>query len=253
MKRINIWLKKRSRLLLGLSSTVVMIIILFFLMDIVVMPLYTRRGREVELPDITMRPFSEAKEILNSHGFKIVKKREIYDAIYPESTVINQNPLPYIRVKRGRKVYVTISAGEQRVRVPRVISKSEREAEFILNQAGLQLGKVDYQHDSYYLKDVVCGQSILPDEEVTKGTSVDIVVSLGPKPDYYVVPDLIGKSLTSAKMIIQQAGFKVGKVSYIREKRLVPDTVIRQSLSPGERVDQSQEIDLVVSRIGDVP
>jgi beta-lactam-binding protein with PASTA domain len=251
MNFFKTWIQKHRTPLLGIGSTILFFIFLALLMDWLVMPLYTHRGSEDEVPDVTESSFTEATQNLTSRGFRIVKDGEVYSPTYPESTVVFQNPEPFSKVKRGRRVYVTLSAGVRKVLVPRVVSMSERDAEFILRQSGLVLGDITYEYNSYYPNGVVTDQSTPDGTEVETQTKVDITVSSGMSPDRFVVPDLIGKSLDSASKIIQRSGFRVGKITREVQKKLVPDTVIRQSLEPGEAAGQGQSIDLVVSRLED--
>jgi len=249
MNRFRRWIERRRTVLLGLGSTLVLFIFLIFLMDWIVMPFYTQHGAEDELPDATELSFEEARRILRSKGFRIFIDGEKYDATYPESTVVFQNPPPYSRVKKGRRIYVTLSAGERRVQVPKVVGLSERDAAFILKQAGLLAGEVFYESSNYYPRGVVCGQSVSEGTEIVEQTAVDITLSIGRLPDRFVVPDVVGKSLETARKLILQAGLQVGSISYEVQKRFIPETVIEQSVQPGEEVHQSTPVDLVVSQL----
>lgn len=213
------------------------------------MPLYTHRGAEFELPDVTEMSFEQAKEILEVRGFRIITDGLQFNETYAESTVIFQNPPPYSKVKRGRRIYVTLSAGERMISVPRVIGLSERDAEFALRQSGLELGEVYYEYHNYHLNGVVFLQSIDPGMEVIKQTPVEITVSRGRLPSHFYVPDVVGKSYEAARRLILQEGLSIGTVTQEVDERLVPETVIRQSIEPGREVPQGEPIDLVVSRL----
>jgi beta-lactam-binding protein with PASTA domain len=243
------WIVEYKTLLKGICSTMFLFIAIMFFMDKFFMPLYTRHGKDVELPDVEYIPFEEAKKILESKRLRIVFEEKKFDATYPESTVIFQNPRPFSRVKRGRRIYVTLSAGEKMVQVPRVIGMAERDAVFKLRDSGLQVGEIFYEYSDYWLNGVVCDQSYPEGAEVVEQGVVDITVSLGRLPSRFVVPNVIGKSLETAKKVILQAGLKVGTVTYEVRDQLIPDTVIRQSIESDEEVSRGQSIDLVVSQL----
>ncbi len=154
--------QKHRNTILGLTATGILFLFWVLLMDWIVMPVYTQKGQEAELPDVTEYPFEDAKKLLESKGFKVIKDQEKYDSMYPQGVVISQNPEPYTRVKKGRRVYLTVSAGEKPVLVPNLVGRSEREGSFLLQQMGLLVGKVEYQFDHYYPAGVICGQSIVP-------------------------------------------------------------------------------------------
>jgi len=249
MHYLKEWIVTHQNMFKGLFATIAILMGLMVLADWLIMPLYTQHGRERELPDVTEMSMAEARSLLIDNGFDIVVEKSVYDATYPESTVVQQNPAAYSRVKNGRRVYVTLSAGEKLVQIPHVIGKSERDAEFTLKQSGLLLGDVYYEYHDYHLRGVVSDQSIHASLEVTENTSIDITVSLGREPHRFLVPDVVGKSLEDARKIILKSGLEIGSISFVVKREYVPDTVIEQSLKSGSEVNQGSAIDLVVSRL----
>ncbi len=251
MSKIVDLIKKYKTVIYGLVSCLILLIFIILLTDMVIMPLITHHGIEQELPDITELPFDEAKKILDERGFTIIKDGEKFDDHYEVGTVISQNPLPFSRVKKGRRIYVIVSAGEKMVKVPKVTGASEREAEFILKQAGLVLGEIFYEYDNYYPKDVVCNQSLPEGSEVKEQEVIDVTVSLGHMPTNFIVPEVVGRSVDEAKKIIQKAGLSIGNVVKRRNRKLLPDTVIEQSPDPGEETEKGAKVDLVISSLNE--
>lgn len=250
MKRIWQWLRDKRQHFKGLGALILTVMVLALLMDLVVMPLYTHRGVETELPDVTERSYEEAKSILEKHGFRMVKYKDVFEATYPESTVVQQTPPPYSMVKKGRRIYVTLSAGEKKVTVPSVVGISERDAVFRLNQAGLEVAEdVYYEYDSYRPKGVVKAQSLMEGTEVLEGSTIAITVSNGEWPSRFVVPDLSGKSLSVARAMLRQNGLMLGVVEYKTRKDLIPNTVVEQGLQPGTEVEQNTSVSVVVSKL----
>ncbi len=251
MKLLHNVIRNWKIVLPGVASTVVLLALFILIMDKIVMPLYIHLGKDVELPDIEYIAFEEAKETLEENGFKIVIEGEKYDATFPESTVVFQNPRPFSHVKKGRRIYLTLSAGERMVPVPRVIGMSEKDAIFKLEEAGLQLGEVFYEYN-YKLNGVVCNQAYPEGTEIVAKDPVDITVSLGPLPAHFIVPDLVGKDVEIAKKMVLRAGLRVGIIRYEMRDDFVPDTVIRQSIQAGEEVRQNQPVNLVVSQLAEL-
>ena len=249
MNRVILLFKNNITFLKGVGVSILFVIILAVIMDLVVMPLYTHRGQEEELPDVTEMSYTEAEKLLKSSGFKIVKEREVFEATYPESTIVSQSPSAYSKVKKGRRIYVTLSAGERRVIVPNVTGISEREAAFQLRRAGLEIGEVYYEYNSYKPKDVVYEQSLTEGIEVLSGTVVSLTVSNGEWPNRFTVPDIRGKLLAEVIKILRQQGLKVGKIEYVLKRDLLPDTVIEQAIDPGDEVAQGRAIDITVSKL----
>jgi len=240
------WVDKYQNIVLGVLSTILMFMILAVLMDKLILPLYTKHGFEVELPDITELHYSHAGQLLKSEGFKMVVDTTKFSSVYPESTVIAQNPQPFSLVKRGRRIYVTISAGEKNVYVPKVTGTSLTNVRFLLTEAELSLGEVFYEFNSYTPRDVVFKQNLI-DTMVTKGSPIDITVSLGRAPTQIIVPDVVGKSSSLASKIIKESGLRVGEITYRVNLKLVADTVLEQRPASGTRVTQYTPVYLVIS------
>jgi len=225
------------------------LLIFFLLMDNIVMPIYVRLGQEYEIPKVTGMLYDDAGMILKEYGFKIVLEGERYDSQFPPGYVILQNPLAFTSVKKGRRVYVVTSMGERYVKIPVLVGHGERNARFMIQSAGLVLDHVSYEHDSYYPEGVVSEQSIQPDREVKVRTTINIIVSMGPFPDRFLVPSLIGIDLEVAIKRLQKAGLKLGNVTYQIEDKLLPNTVLSQSIEPDTEVNVGEAVDLVVSKL----
>ncbi len=236
-----------KKLLLWSAFAFIGLIVLVITCDQVIMPLYVKHGKDVVLPQVAGRQFSEADSLLKKQGFKTILDKEVYSSKYPKGTITFQNPFPESIVKKGRRVYLTVSKGEKRVAVPKLIGGSERDAELKLNRLGLKVGKKNYEFSTYFPKGVVTSQSVQENDTLQVGQSVNFAISLGDIPEYFIVPNLVGKSLKEATYVLLHSGLKVGPVSKEANDNLLPDTVIRQSVPAGTEVDMGQAIGLVVS------
>lgn len=237
-----------TQFILGMLAFLGILVILFLIADKIVLPLYTKQGAEVDLPDVVERSASSADSILASRGFQMIIDDSEYHPVLPESTVVFQKPPPYTKVKRGRRIYVHISAGARKVQVPRVIGVSERDAELKLRQAGLELGAVAYRV-SNYPKDVVCSQGLPPNSEVQEKTEVGFTVSLGRAKTEYIAPDVIGIQYSEAVVQIRKEGLRVGKVLQRIREDLIPETVIEQDPEGGTEMNPDDSIRLIISRL----
>jgi eukaryotic-like serine/threonine-protein kinase len=242
------WFSLHRTAVVGWTATAGVLVVWLLLMDWIVMPLYTHRGREQELPDITEHTFEDAARVLDEKGFKIIKDREKYDSNSPKGSVLFQNPPPYSRVKKGRRIYVTVSSGEMPAAVPNLVGSSERDAVFLLNRAGLIPGKVEYEFNDYYPPGAVCDQNEPAETEVRAKSMVDFTVSRGSIPSRFLVPGVVGKSLETAKKMIWEAGLQTGVIRYETRPDLVLGTVIDQDVPAGSEVGQGSPVGLVVSR-----
>lgn len=229
------------------------IFIFYLLMDKLIMKWYTRHGQSVEVPHVVEMTFEGARTLLEQNDLKIVEEAKKFDKNYRAGIIISQNPKPYAQVKKRRRVYVIVSKGEPTVEMTPLIGNSEKNAIFEIRRLGLQLRYTMYEYSEHFPDGVVIDQSIPIGKEVKLGEFIDLIVSMGRPPDRFIVPDLIGRSLSDAKQIIQKAGLTLGNVTYQIENDLLPETTIAQSLTPNTEVSQGDTVNILVSKLQSTP
>ncbi len=103
------------------------------------------------------------------------------------------------------------------------------------------------EYNPDYPKGTVAWQFPKYGDYIKKGLGLQITVSQGLPPDFFQVPQLFGLSMKKAKEALIGARLKVGKVSYQQNEDLVPYTVLDQNIAPGTVLDQTTQVDLIVS------
>ncbi|MFQ5640296.1 MAG: PASTA domain-containing protein [bacterium] len=237
---------KKVLLFLGIVFVICIGLALFF--DQIVMPWYTEHGQALAVPNVIAKRFDTAKELLELQGLEVVKQGEKYDSQLPFGYVVEQNPRANRLVKKGRRIYLTLSIGERELLLPDLKGLSETNAEETLKSLGLRIGEREYKYVPNELPLVVIEQSIPPNSYVKTSTLVDITVSLGEPVENVIVPSLIGISFENAKRSIQKAGLTLGHVTYLRNEDLLPNTVIDQTLNAGTTAASGDTLHLVVSQ-----
>ena len=207
---------------------------------------YTIQGREVRLPDLTGKVEAVAREQVQGMGLDFRVEDRIYSP-QPAGVVVRQSPLAGTRVKVGENEHVVLSLGPQKVTIPVLQDKSERAARIELLRSGMQLG----QETNIYLpggpSDQVVQQDPPPGAENATSPHVNLLVSLGPPPSAYVMPQLTGESLGAAEAKLASVGLKVAKRSPANVPGAQSGTVVEQSPARGQRVDSSVPIELQVA------
>lgn len=227
-----------------------LVLVLFIiLLNEIIMPIYTRHGQAVRVPQVVDMTYESARTLLERSDLVIVEQAKKFDSHFRAGVIMAQNPNVDSNVKKGRRVYVLVSKGEPLVDVPRLIGLSERNAVFEISKVGLELRSINYQHSDQIHNGVVMEQSMSENLEVKAGQKIDIVISLGRFPNRFIVPDIIGRSLKDAKRVIKQYGLAVGYISFQKEPELLPETVIEQSLVANSEVSKGSAIDLIVSKM----
>ncbi len=105
----QVWQKIKSRSCLRQVGLAIGSLILFGLLIFGWLKIYTRHGQKLSLPDYTSSYLSQAKLDANKNHFEIVVTDSIHFVGKEGGIIISQNPPPDAKVKKDRKVYVTIT------------------------------------------------------------------------------------------------------------------------------------------------
>jgi Uncharacterized protein conserved in bacteria, COG2815 len=84
--------------------------VFYFLFFSVFLPIITRQGEEVILADLTGKPYARVRALLEERGFVTEVIDSVYKPDMPPLSVVAQDPLPGTRIKKGRKIYLTVSS-----------------------------------------------------------------------------------------------------------------------------------------------
>ncbi|HEY6191999.1 MAG TPA: PASTA domain-containing protein [Bacteroidota bacterium] len=225
--------------------------ILFFVCNDIILPWYVNQGGIVEVPSVLGVPYDDAVKSLATLGLEGRKGDVRLDKDHPAGLVIIQSPFPGEKVKRGRRVYMTISGGEQLVAIPSVKGRTLRDAKFALERQGLKLGTVEYRPSDSFPQNTVIEQAPGAGATAKRDAFVSIVVSQGNTFQKITVPDVTRKSLTEAKALLAASGLKLGNITYIPSTELLPNTVVEQFPLKGELVSSGQAVDLFVVQGGE--
>jgi len=243
-KRKSFWLKS----LYSFAGILIFVIIL----DYFVIPWYVRLGEEVELPDVVEMTRAEAEVKLTNDGFNVLIADSVYNAHYPAGTIVEQLPAPFSVVKQGRHVYLTVSVGEKPIIMPNLFYKSPRDAELLLQGAGLKLKTKLYEYSEISLAGVVISQSFPAGQVIKKDTPITISVSLGPFPKIKTIPYLIGKSLDAARKQLRLLGISNIDIVYRERDNILPETVLSQEPEKGSEINDSTHVTLEISKVKNI-
>ena len=224
------------------------LVLFIILMDGVVMPVWTRQAADTTVPNIMGLDFQKAADSLGRCDLRIEKVGEKFDPNYPEGTVIFQLPDADSRVKKDRLVKVTLSKGGETVIVPSRAGLSLERAELTLGEWGLRLGDINYAQIDTLPALAVVGSFPQAGSKVPAGMVINLVVNqASAEADSATVPNVIGKNLAEGSRILEKSGLKIDKVKRREDNALLPETILAQSLQPGEKVPIGTEIDLIIS------
>ena len=244
--------KKTIKILIEGGITIGVFIILFIagyiLLNYIIAPLLIHGKGKTKVPNIIGKSVEEAEEILKDYDLKLEITEERTDTIYPSGVIIYQRPKEDKTVRKGRNIYVVLSKGKEKVRVPNIIGLSLNRGLELLNRANLKVKKIDTVSVDTAKAGVIVSLHPAPDQYVKKGTNIYVTISSEiEKEGGFPIPNLIGLTLIEAKKIIENDSLVLGKVEEI-ESEGESGKVILQSPNYGVTVFPGDTIKLFVSK-----
>jgi len=206
---------------------------------------YFNRGDNIDVPDFRGKHLVEVFKEKPS-DLIIEKRDEKFDPRLPKDHVIAQFPEPGTKVKRNKKVLLTISLGSKQVNAPDLIEKNSRESVLALLNAQLKEGNRAWIHSSKVPKDRIVSQNPLPFTSTEVNGGVNLLISLGPAVVRAQLPNLIGRNLGDARSTLSQLGLKEGKISFKKDANHAKDRVMMTRPGPYETVTEGTPIDLLI-------
>jgi beta-lactam-binding protein with PASTA domain len=205
-------------------------------------------GREVDVPRLAGKSKDEAEQMLRGLGLKMKVSSSRFSGEVAEGRVLDQIPSSGTKLRVDRTVKILLSLGEQRFAVPNLVGASLRAAQLTLAQRRFSLGNTLYTHTAEGDPSTVVYQSPKAGTQEGGDPSVNILISLGPPSQYYIMPDLIGKPAEVVATHARNEGFHIGKINYRKYPGVEPGVVIQEKPQAGYRLSKSDVIVLDVSQ-----
>jgi len=144
----------------------------------------THHGEFVEVPDLAKLSVMEMRDVIEKADLRYeVLDSANFNPEYPRFSIIEQNPPAGNKVKRNRKIYVTVNpSGYKKVTVPKIIQVTRRNAASMLRAVGLEVERVTYidqlgKDMVYYVK--YKGKRINEGDKVPKTSKIELVCGNG--------------------------------------------------------------------------
>jgi beta-lactam-binding protein with PASTA domain len=200
---------------LGLAAAISLVLILGTLLWL---KIYTHHGNTIVVPDLAGLTVDEVEDVTSSRRLRFEVVDSVFSTEMPRGTVIKQNPNAASRVKKNRKIFLTMNAVNlEMVSMPQLIGLSFRQAKLALQNAGLIQGTIKYKPDfaknnvlQQMHKDTVINEGTI----ITKGAVIDLVLGMGLSSKTTRLPDLVGLGLEEASAIISDYFLNLGAVTY---------------------------------------
>ncbi|MBN1271716.1 MAG: PASTA domain-containing protein [Candidatus Aminicenantes bacterium] len=209
---------------------------------------FVLHGETVKIPDLEGKTFEEAREMLGPNDISVAKLGEIYHLSLERGKIVQQNPRPGSRIRIHKTVGVILSAGSEKVTVPRLVGRNIQDADSILSQAGLLSGDTSQAHTPKYAASRIIGQYPAAGSDVPRNSHINLLVSQGENERQYLMPDLLGRTLDSTLRELRGLGFRIGDIRYSYYPGLDSGIIIKQTPRQGYRIQKRTLISLEVSK-----
>lgn len=209
-----------------------LILILLFLIVVFVatkigLRWYTHHGEKLTLPDFTNETFAQAKKIADDQSFQLIVTDSIFRVDQVGGIILDQNPTENSEVKRGRKIYVTITKYTPEMvkvsQIPELYGKDyERKKKELENAFDIQSEISGYDYDQgasnqilkvlYNNEEIINSEFRKDDVEIEKGGTLQFILSknIG---GAITMPDLICKTYNEAAFYVENLNLYIGEVT----------------------------------------
>jgi serine/threonine-protein kinase len=132
----------------------------------------------VKVPSISGKSVRDARFVLERMGLKMGRVSEVASDS-PKDIIVSQEFPVGVSIKKGATINVSVSAGTVagNISVPDLIGKSLAEAEKILADSSLKVGKINYQPSFSLLPNTIIDQYPSRGSKMNSGGAVDLFVT----------------------------------------------------------------------------
>jgi serine/threonine-protein kinase len=202
----------------------------------------------VIVPDLVGKDVVYALEFLTDLELNTKVKGSEYNEDIPKNHVTFQDPAAGAEIKKGRDVRIVISKGTKRISMPNLMTLSVQQGRLILEENGVCQGEVSRTYSDSMGKDNIIAQVPSAGSMITRGNCVNLLISLGSRPQAYKMPNLNGLSLDEAMLFIEKANLTIGQIKSSHIKNKPRDIIVNQEPFPGYRVIAGSMVHISINR-----
>jgi len=144
--------------------------------------------------------------------------------------------------------YNNLKINQNIITVPIIEKMDYNNAKLALQSLGLVINKKLEEYNNDIPLDYVISQEPKFGKKVTKGETINVVVSKGKEiKQTTMMPNLIGLNIDVAKKIINETGLKIEQISNESSDFFSKDIVISQEPLPEKEINKNESIKIIVS------
>ena len=216
---------------------------------------FTKHGETITVPDLHGLSMDRLDEFLADKHLKYHISDSTFDLKKPRGSVIEQDPVPFEKVKENRTIYVTVNTiVPPQVKMPSLEDLPYPYVISFLETYGLKVGG-----EPRYLPDLAKnrvlnayfkGKELKTGDKIAKGSVIDLVLGDGLGNTKVKIPQLVGKPLDEVLFVLKASSLNKGVI--ITDKSIADSGDVfvwkqKPEYSPGATISQGESIDLFVT------
>jgi len=199
--------KDRQVVFAAIGTALALIVLITVITLVFIVP----KEDDVVVPDFINKTWDEALKLAEENQIYIKpdnENPEEYSDTIEKDHISNQNVLKGDTVKIGDTIYLVMSLGSDKIKVPNVVGHSLDYATAEFKEKNIKW-KEEYDYNDSVEKDNVIRQDPEAGEEMSIDSKVTIYISRGKESEAVSVPDVVGYTEAVAKRELLRAGFEV--------------------------------------------
>lgn len=204
-------------------------------------------AQKVTVENVAGVTTEEAKTALSQKGLSNVKVSEQQSDTISAGKVISTDPEAGTEVEKDAEITLIVSSGTSTVQVPSVASMTVSKAKSTLAAEGFNAVEGSKVYSDTVKAGLVAYSNPKGGAQASKGATITLYISKGPKRTTTTVPDLMGMTKAQAKEALTAKKLVLGSVSTAYSDNVSKNRVCVQSKAEGTEVKTGSTVDITLS------
>jgi len=204
-------------------------------------------AQKVTVENVAGMTTEAAKTALSQKGLSNVKVSEQQSDTVSAGKVISTDPEAGTEVEKDAEITLIVSSGTSTVQVPSVASMTVSKAKSTLAAEGFNAVEGSKVYSDTVKAGLVAYSNPKGGAQASKGATITLYISKGPKRTTTTVPDLMGMTKAQAKEALTAKKLVLGSVSTAYSDNVSKNRVCVQSKAEGTEVKTGSTVDITLS------
>lgn len=204
-------------------------------------------AQKVTVENVAGMTTEKAKTALSQKGLSNVKVSEQQSDTISAGKVISTDPEAGTEVEKDAEITLIVSSGTSTVQVPSVASMTVTKAKSTLAAEGFNAVEGSKVYSDTVKAGLVAYSNPKGGAQASKGATITLYISKGPKQTTTTVPDLMGMTKAQAKEALTAKKLVLGSVSTAYSDNVSKNRVCVQSKAEGTEVKTGSKVDITLS------